>query len=286
MLDEMGEGAEDFFRNRELNNHSSATLAVQSLLGILATGQIKNYSALNSFSARPAMLYAAPISESGFEKWKAKNKALLVGLLLNIRHYKSSGDEFVETIFKINNEINVKYAKHAFSIVSKQGVLTAYPSKGSDLMRDIEREHARRFRFMEYALVLQKFTEQYQQIRVHDKVKAEFLLFLCSPFLREDANLPRTVTGSNTWKLLSNEFSLPKSLSSIEEVHIEESKNQEKYYTKLNLEVYGSLNYLSEVFRVTKPHRNWVLRDLGDKKILGLVITVLALLVAIFKLKH
>lgn len=230
------------------------------------------------------MLYAAPTSQAGFDEWKQKNKALLVGLLLNIPHYKSSSDEFVENIFKINKEINVKYAKSALSIVSKQGVLTAYPSNASDLMRDIEREHARRFRFLEYALVLQKFVEQFQQIRVTDKVKADFLLFLAAPFLRGDANLPRTVTGSNTWKILSDEFSLSRSLSGLESVHIEESKAQEKFYTKLKPEVYGSLTYMDEVSRATKPHRNWVLKDLADKKLLGLLVAIVAALLGVLKL--
>lgn len=284
MRDEIGENPVDFFKNRNLSNHSSALLAIQCLLGILANGAIKDYSVFTSFSARPAMLYAAPTSQGGFEDWKKENKALLVGLLLNIEHYESSSDDFVDKILSTNKEINVKYAKGALSIVSKQGLLTAYPRQGSDLMRDIEREHDRRFRFLEYALVLQKFIEQYQQIRVADNIKADFLLFLSAPFLREDANLPRTVTGSNTWKILSNEFSLTRSLSSLESVHIEESKGQEKYYTKLNPEVYGSLAYMSAIRDVTKPHRNWVRRDQAGAKLLGLALAFLAVIFAAAKL--
>ncbi|MDR3561409.1 MAG: hypothetical protein P4N59_08220 [Negativicutes bacterium] len=284
ILGELGDKPSDFFENRNFHNHPSASLVVQSLLGILTSGQTKNYQTLSSFSARPAMLYAAPTSQDGFDEWKKNYKALLVGLLLNIPHYESSSDEFVNKIFEINKEINVKYAKGALSIVSKQGVLTAYPSQGSGLLRDIEREHARRFRFLEYALVLQKFLEQFQQIRVADKVKADFLLFLSSPFLRGDANLPRTVTGSNTWKILSDEFSLPRSLSTLEGIHTQESEAQEKYYTKLNPAVYGSLAYINDVSRVTKPHRNWVLRDLADKKVLGLILAIIAVLFTGIKL--
>lgn len=284
MLDELGDQPSDFFRNRNFHNHLSASLAVQNLLGILASGQTKNHPTLSSFSARPAMLYAAPASQDEFEEWKQNNKALLVGLLLNIPHHESSSDEFVNNIIGVNKEINVKYAKGALSIVSKQGVLTVYSINGSDLLRDIEREHARRFRFLEYALVLQKFLEQFQQIRVADKVKADFLLFLSFPFLRGDVNLPRTVTGSNTWKILSDEFSLSRSLSALEGVHIEESKAQEKYYTKLNPAVYGSLTYMDDVSRVTKPHRNWVLRDLADKKVLGLLVAIVAALLTGIKL--
>ncbi|MFG1265076.1 hypothetical protein [Xanthobacter aminoxidans] len=284
LLDEIGDQPSDFFRNRNFHNHLSASMAAQILLGILASGQTKNYHTLSSFSARPAMLYAAPTSRDRFEEWKQENKALLVGLLLNIPHYESSSDEFVNNIFGINKEINVKYAKGALSIVSKQGVLTVYPNEGSDLLRDIEREHARRFRFLEYALVLQNFLEHFQKIRVADKIKAEFLLFLSTPFLRGDANLPRTVTGSNTWKILSDEFSLSRSLSALESVYIEESKSQEKYYTKLKPEVYGSLGYMDEVSRVTKRHRNWVLRDLSDKKLLTLLLTIIGVLLAGIKL--
>lgn len=284
MLDERGDEPRDFFENRNFHNHSSVSLAVQSLLGILASGQTKNYDTLSSLSARPAMLYAAPTSQDEFEKWKQNNKALLVGLLLNIPHYESSSDEFIDDVLKINKEINVKYAKSALSIVSKQGVLTVYPSQGSDLLRDIEREHARRFRFLEYALVLQKFLEQFQQIRVADKVRADFLLFLSSPFLRGDANLPRTVTGSNTWKILSDEFSLPRSLSALESVHTKESEAQEKYYTKLNPAIYGSLTYMNDVSRVTKPHRNLVLRDLADKKLLGFILAIITVIFAGIKL--
>lgn len=278
MFDEIGLDPSDFFRNRDLQNHLEASMVVKTLLGILASGQTTNYSVVSSYSARPAMLYAAPTSQAGFDEWKQQNKALLVGLLLNIQHYESSSDEFIEKIFSLNKEINVKYAKSALSIVSKQGVLTAYPSEGADLMRDIKREHARRFRFLEYALVLQKFVEKFQQIRVADKVKADFLLFLAAPFLRGDANLPRTVTGSNTWKILSDEFSLSRSLSALENVHIEESKAQEKFYTKLEPEVYGSLKYMDEVSSATKSHRNWVLKDLGDKKLLGFVVAIVGAL--------
>lgn len=276
MLDELGHQPEDYFKNRNFDHHRSASLAVQSLLGILASGQTKDYPTLSSFSARPAMLYAAPSSQENFEEWKQNHKALLVGLLLNIPYYTSSSDALVESVMGANKEINVKYAKSALSVVSKQGVLTVYPSEGSDLLRDIEREHGRRFRFLEYALVLQKFLEQFQQIRVEDKVKADFLLFLAHPFLRSDANLPRTVTGSNTWKILSEEFHLPRALGSLEAFHLEQIKAQERYYTKLDPAVYGSLTYMKDVSKVTRPHRNWVLRDLADKKVLTLLVAIAA----------
>lgn len=280
MLDELGDQPSDFFRNRNFHNHLSASLAVQSLLGILASGQTKNYPAIYSFSARPAMLYAAPTRQDEFEGWKQNHKALLVGLLLNIPNYEYSSEEFVNDILGANKEINVKYAKGALSIVSKQGLLTVYPVQGSDLLRDIQREHARRFRFLEYALILQKLLEQFQQIRVADKVKADFLLFLVSPFLRGDVNLPRSVTGSNTWKILSDEFSLSRSLSALDGVHIEDSKAQEKYYAKLNPETYGSLAYMEDIYKITRPYRNWILRDLADKKVLGFLVAVLALILA------
>lgn len=284
LLDEIGDQPAEFFRNRNFSSHVSASAVIKILLGILINGHAKDYALISSFSARPALLYAAPTSQNEFEDWKQKNKALIVGLLLNIPHYESSSDEFVDNIFAKNKEINVKYAKGALSIVSKQGVLTVYPKDGSDLLHDVRREHARRFRFLEYALVLQKFAEQYQQMRVSNKVKADFLLFLSSPFLRSDANLPRTVTGSNTWKVLSDEFSLSKALSALEGVHVDESKSQEKYYAKLNPEIYGSLTYMGAVTRVTKPHRNWFIKDFSDKKILAFLVALCAAAAAIIKI--
>ena len=275
MHDDLGSTVTEFFWNRDFDHHPSAALVVRSILGMLTSGEPRNYPSVSSFSARPAMLYAAPTNQEGFSTWKDNNKSSLVGLLINNKNYQHASDDLTIKILENNKELDVKYAKSAMSIVSKQGVLTAYPQDGVDLFRDIEREHRRRFRFLEYALVLQKFTEKYQYIRSYNKEQAEFLLFLCHPFLRSDVNLPKTVTGSNTWKLLSSEFSLERSLETLESIHLKESQDQEKYYTKLAPEVYGSIDYMHHVAKITKPHRSWIRRDFSDKKLLAFGLTTL-----------
>ena len=279
MGNDMGNGVEHFFIERELSSHISASLAVNTLIGMIGSGQPHNYPKTSSYSARPAMLFMAPISQEGFSSWKKDNKNLLAGLLINNRNYGLASEDLADKIFDKNKELDVKYAKSAFSMVSKQGVLTAHPENSSDLIRDIKREHKRRFRFLEYALALQKFTEKYQEVYADDKIKAQFLLFLCIPFLRESVNLPKTVTGSNTWKILSDEFSLERSLDEIELDHLEESKDQEKFYIKLIPGNYDSKEYMKYVRSITRPHRNIVLRDFSDKKIIAFAIPVMVTLV-------
>lgn len=277
MVASIGSSIEEFFVNRDLSTHTSASVAVDTLLGIIRSGQLKNYPRSNSLSAKPAMLYAAPTDQEHFSEWKEENDDALAGLLINNPRYKLSSDDLTRKIFEKNKELDVKYAKSAFSVVSKQGVLTAYPADGSDLNRDINREHKRRFRFLEYALALQKFTEKYQEIRINDRTRAEFLLFLCAPFLRKDVNLPKTVTGTQTWKILAEEFALERSLDVIENVHLEQSEAQEIYYTQLAPEIYGSINYMKYVRPITRPYRSWIKRDLPSN---GIVFTVAGLLIA------
>ncbi|MBT9248129.1 hypothetical protein KM031_20585 (plasmid) [Gemmobacter fulvus] len=268
MTDSIGESIDDFFASRDLSSHSLASIAVDTLIGIITSHQLKGYPTSNSYAAKPAMVYAAPIDVKEFEVWKLENTNALAGLLINNRHFESADESLAQKIFDRNQDLDIKYAKSAFSMASKQGVLTVYPQTGTDLAEDINREHRRRFRFLEYALVLQKFSENYQEIHQSDQCRAAFLLYLSSPFLREDANLPRTVTGSNTWKLLAREFALQRSLEAIEKVHLEQSQAQEKYYVQLSPEVYGSLNYMAEVRRVTRPYRSWLRKDFSDKKII------------------
>lgn len=230
------------------------------------------------------MLLPAGVEETDFQSWREENKDRLVGLLINNRHFARASADLAQKIFDKNKELDVKYAKSAFSMISKQGVLTAYSNEGTDLRRDLEREHLRRFRFLEYALALQKFTEKYQEIRADNRERAEFLLFLCLPFLNEKANLPKTVTGSNTWRILAEEFSLERAVGVLESNHIEESRNKEKYYTNMPPGNYDAFDYLKNVRAATRPYRNWFARDFADKRIFQFIIatslTILGVIIA------
>jgi CBS domain-containing protein len=282
----LGTSPEEYFHLRDLKSHPSASAVVDSLIGIISSGDIRNYPSQNSYSAKTAMRYPVPVSEEEFPEWKNRNKDLLVGLLINNTLYQKSSPELSETIFRKNKELDVKYAKSAFSMISKQGVLTAYPKEGSDLAVDLDREHLRRFRFLEYALAIQKFVEKYTQIRSENRERADFLLHLCQPYLSENASFPKTVTGSNTWSILAQEFSLEKSVGHIESTLIDELNSKQKYYVNIPSDKYDTLSYLSEVQKRTRFHRNWLVRDFGDKKIVAWAITTITaiagLTVAIF----
>ncbi|ESY22381.1 hypothetical protein X751_05605 [Mesorhizobium sp. LNJC395A00] len=219
------------------------------------------------------MLMSAPVGESDFEVWRDNTKEELVGLLINNKHFDRASDYLIQKIFEKNKEMDVKYAKSVLSMISKQGVITVYPSGGDDLARDINREHIRRFRFLEYALALQKFVEKYRDIRSDNRERAEFLLFLCMPFLSEKANLPKTVTGTNTWRILAEEFSLERSVGALEKTYLLESDSKEDYYVSIQTRGYDSLDYMDNVYRVTRPHRNWIRKDFTSNKIIAWTIS-------------
>jgi hypothetical protein len=139
-----GSSPEDYFRLRDLKSHRSANEVVDALIGIISCGDIRNYPTLNSYSVKTAMRYPAPVGDEYFPDWKNKNRDLLVGLLINNSRYEKSSSELSDTIFNKNKELDVKYAKSAFSMISKQGVLTAYPERSGDLQDNLDREHRRR----------------------------------------------------------------------------------------------------------------------------------------------
>jgi hypothetical protein len=279
--DSLGNTADEFFHYRDFQIHRSATTVVDSLIGIIGTGHTKGYPENNSYSAKAAMLFPAPVDDQYFPEWKTKNKDQLVGLLINNRHYDKASTELSDKIFEKNKDLDVKYAKSAFSMISKQGVLTAYPDKGKDLQQDLNREHLRRFRFLEYALAIQKFVEKYPQIRVQNRDRADFLLHLCQPFLSERTNFPKTVTGSNTWRILAEEFGLERSVGGLESAFIDEVEAKQKYYIEIPSAEYDAFDYLDKVMAATSKHRSWISRDFGDKKILPWSITTVVAIVAV-----
>lgn len=269
------------FDYRDLRLHAAACSVVDALIGIIISKTIYEYPLNNSFSAKPAMIYKVPVEEEKFSAWKDYNKDELVGLLINNREFQKSSPDLSDKVIDRNRDLDIKYAKSAFSMVSKQGVLTAYPYDTKDLGNQLKREHMRRFRFLEYALILQVFTEKYSKIRSEDSTTAEFLLFLCVPYLGESVNLPRSVTGSNTWKLLSEEFSLDRALESIETVSRDNSAEQEKYYTNVDPDFYDNLNYREIFYKATSPHRSIIRKDFLGFNLIKLAITVLFSLAAL-----
>ncbi|MGM4910118.1 hypothetical protein [Rhizobium sp. 768_B6_N1_8] len=290
LLEALGSSVDDYFRDRNLDGHPLASSVVDWLIGIISCGQLANYPTGNSYSARAAMMLPVDIDEKDFEKWKQQHQHELVGLLINNKHFRNSNNELTEKVMSNNKELDLKYAKSGFSLVSKQGVLTAFPKKSNDLSRDLRRVHRLRFRFLEYALALQKFTEKYQEIRSNNREKAIFLLFLSLPFLSEKANLPQTVTGSKTWRILAEEFSLERTVSVLEDVHVDDIKFREKYYVQLPPSDYESLDYATKVQLATRPQRNWLLKDFGERKLVqfsvGTILTIVALIFTYIKLFH
>lgn len=284
LVEDIGQSTEDFFSDRDLANHPFVPTVVDCLIGIISTGQLSGYPTSNSYSAKPAMLMPAPVGENDFETWRDSSKDEIVGLLINNKHFDHASDYLVQKIFDKNKEMDVKYARSVLSLISKQGVITTYPAQGGDLARDIKREHVRRFRFLEYALALQKFIEKYRDIRTDNRERAEFLLFLCTPFLSEKANLPKTVTGTNTWRILAEEFSLERSVGALEKTHTSESEAKEEYYIAIKGGGYDARNYMENVYNVTRPSRNWLARDFRSSKIVPWVITTLvAILIGLLK---
>jgi hypothetical protein len=79
---------------------------------------------------------------------------------------------------------------------------------------------------------------------------------------------------------------LDRALDAIEEIHLEESRRQEKYYTKLPPSMYGALDYMDKVYEVTRKHRSWIIRDFSEKNIvrwiIGTLLTIAGIAVALF----
>lgn len=268
------------FEYRNLNNHKCARFVVDCLIGIVKHGDIKGYPQNNSFSSKPAMLISAPTTDDDFVSWKDNNKAYITGVLINNKNFKDASPELAEKIFQRNKELDIKYAKKSISLISKQGSLTVYSKSGTDLMSDLEREHTRRFRFLEYACAIQTFIGHYAEIRLNNRERADFLLHLCMPFMSEKTNFPKTVTGSNTWRILAQEFNLEKSFEVLERNYITELSEKEKYYIDIPQKEYDSLEYMTHVLKATRKHRSWVIKDFGGSKLIQWVVgTMIALII-------
>jgi len=274
LQNDIGATVEEWFRYRNLSEHKSAAVVVDCLIGIVRTGDIKEYPVNNSFFSKTAMLIPVEMSSEEFATWKNENRPQIAGLLINNHNYDVASPELTEKIFARNKELDIKYAKSAFSMISKQGVLTSFAVSSPQFINDISREHLKRFRFLEYASVLQKLVEQVPLIRRHDEDVADFLLYLSIPFLDEKANLAKTVTGTNTWQILAQEFGLQRSFESLEKPLIEAVEAKTKYFLTIPQSAFDALDYSGHIKSATKAHtKGWISKDFAGNKIIVFVVT-------------
>jgi hypothetical protein len=166
------------FRFRELAGHPCVYAAVDSLIGIIRSGSASAYPRQNSFYSRPAIIIANPGDETVFQDWRESNKSIISNLLINNQNYEYSSDDLAEDIFSRNKDVDAKFSRGAFSLISKQGILTAYAGGPPVVAVRIPDEHRKRVLYLEYALVLAEFISSFVEMRQKTKIWPTFFFFL------------------------------------------------------------------------------------------------------------
>jgi hypothetical protein len=252
----------DAFQYRPLNAHKAAHAVVDSLIGIVKGGSAKHYPRDNSFFSRPAILISKVSSERQFETWKNANKSIIADLLINNPAHDMSSPNLADIIFERNKDIDIKFANVAFSLVSKQGVVTAYANLFRYMSEHIRDEHKKRFRFLEFSLALREFVSEFTNIRHHNEDVSDFLLYLGRPLISESAIIPRTTTGTYIWHILSKELGFDIVSDEIESSILTAIDKKTKYFAAIPPSEYDSLNFAEQVSSAMRPfHRTWLERS-------------------------
>jgi hypothetical protein len=258
---EMQASLQDAFVFRELESHPSIYAAVDSIIGIVKSGSARGYERNNSFFSRPAILIPLTVTSDQFSSWKENNKNLIANLLINNKLYDAADPTLAEKIFERNKDIDIKYSNVGFSLVSKQGIVTVYSENSTELAKHLAAEHNKRFRFLEYALALREFISEYPDYRQHNENLADFLLFLAMPFCLEKASLPKTVTGTLVWQILSEELRFSVEVEKLDTHFLKKLEEKSEIFSKIEHKEFHSFQFHEKVAQAFREARkNWLQR--------------------------
>jgi hypothetical protein len=246
------------FGIRSLSAHSAVLAAVDNLIGMIKSGSIRDYSTENSLSFKPELLIPVAVSQDRFEHWRQENQNLIVGLAINNPSYDAADPDLAAKIFEQNREINIKFSRGAFSLVNKQGILTALSGSDLKFMKQIEKEHRRRCHFLELGLVCGEFLSNYLRYRQQDEDMADFLLYLGLPLYQKDVRFPKTVSGTFVWKTLSEDLGLPMLLEQVDKHFLNAVEDKTEFFQDLDEGHYHSLDFRERLsVEMRKYYRNW-----------------------------
>jgi hypothetical protein len=269
----------DAFYVRQLSTHIGASIAVDTILGIIKSGVLQNYPRNNPFFARPIMYISFDGSASQFDAWKNQNKDLIANLLINNSHFEFADPALADIIFSKNKDVDIKFSAGAFSLISKQGIITAFISGNNEFSNEIRQQHLKRTRFLEFALAIREFITRFSTYRQIDEDIADFLLYISTPILRQESVLSKSVNGTFIWKILADELGLYNSIEDVDPTITNSAEQKFERFSRISLESLDSLDFSESVAFAMKGYRNNWLENSYDKHkalywIFGALITV------------
>lgn len=257
------------FPVRNLDAHPCAKVVVDCLIGILLSGVIRDYSRSNSFYSKAALLIPTEVQGKDFLGWKEEHKHVIAALLINNVNYEQADTALADKIFAKNKEVDAKFSKAAFSLISKQGILTCFAGVSDSFERHVRSEHVKRFRFLEYALALQELVAEYPMLRKQDEDVADFLLYLALPYLNSETILQKSVTGTYAWQILAEELGLAKLLAGLDKSVIEEVNLKAPFFLTIGQSEFDCLDYRARLNLATRSYRkSWIIKDFEGRKII------------------
>jgi hypothetical protein len=268
LIEEFPLDLDEAFVVKNLDTHTAAKTVADALIGMITSGHIRGYPLLNSFFYKPAILLPTALSAVDFADWKQNSKSAVTGLLINNLNYSYADAGLADKIFDRNKEVDIKHSQAAFSLISKQGVLTSFAREDERFTKHMSAEHLKRFRFLEFALAIQGFLQELPTVRQEDEDIADFLLYLCMPYISGATTLAKTVTGTYTWQILSRELGLEQSLEAVEKPVLDAVERKMPLFLKIPQENYDSLDFKQEVHSVTRSLKARISRDFEGRKVL------------------
>lgn len=284
---ELNISLEEAFSLRDLKAHPATYAAVDSLIGIIKSGSIKGYSRNNSFFSRPAIVIPVDVVADEFGTWRESNKEIVANLLINNAIYDFADSELAQKIFARNKDVDIKFSRGAFSLISKQGVLSAYASKHSGVLKTyLQKEHFKRVRYLEFALALREFVSEFLVTRQQNEDVADFLLFLGQPFIGESVSIPKSVTGTYVWQILSKELKFNTVIESLDKHILDEVDKKVEHFLALKQSDYDSLDFAEKLNVAMRGYRrNWFERAYARHKavfwIIGALITISGIVIGL-----
>lgn len=234
LLDDATLQDRDAFDRRDLRRHSGIYHLVDSLVGILRSGDFRTYERNNHLSVKPAMFLKADTRGIDFVTWLDTNKSVIANLLINNRFAEYSNPELTEQLIRKNLEHNVKTERAGLTLIDKQGLLTVASAADFAACAHLWSEHQKKLRLFELSYVLQRFLSGISGHRTKKEDAADFLLYLVAPSISEPQSFfAKSVTNFQSWLVLMSEFDLARAFKSIPAVKDGSAPAKDQYFAKI-----------------------------------------------------
>jgi hypothetical protein len=94
---------------------------------------------------------------------------------------------------------------------------------------------------------------------------ADFLLFLGLPFINESANIPKSVTGTHIWKILSSELRFGSAIEKVDKSVMLGIELKSEYFLKFPQQEYDDLDFEKKLKFYLKGFRRNIVQRLYDR---------------------